>query len=31
MYQPSELQKQGELIFVGGGALALGNATFCFL
>ena len=31
MYQPSELQKQGELIFVGGGALALGYAAFRFL
>lgn len=29
-YQPSELQKQGELLFVGGGALALGYATFPF-
>ena len=31
MYQPSELQKQGELLFVGGGALALGCAAFRFL
>ena len=31
MYQPSELQKQGELIFVVGGALALGYAAFRFL
>ena len=31
MYQPSELQKQGELFFVGGGALALGYAAFRFL
>ena len=31
MYQPSELQKQGELLFVGGGALALGYAVFRFL
>ena len=31
MYQPSELQKQGELLFVGGGALALGLAAFRFL
>ena len=31
MYQPSELQKQGELLFVGGGALALGYAAFHFL
>ena len=30
-YQPSELQKQGELLFVGGGALALGYAAFRFL
>ena len=29
MYQPSDLQKQGELLFVGGGALAL--AAFLFL
>ena len=29
MYQPRELQKQGELLFVGGGALAL--AAFLFL
>ena len=29
IYQPSELQKQGELFFVGGGALAL--AAFLFL
>ena len=31
IYQPSELQKQGELLFVGGGALALGFAAFRFL
>ena len=31
MYQPSELQKQGELLFVGGCALALGYAAFRFL
>ena len=31
MYQPSDLQKQGELLFVGGGALALGYAAFRFL
>ena len=31
MYQPSELQKQGELLFVGGGALALGYTAFRFL
>ena len=31
MYKPSELQKQGELLFVGGGALALGYAAFRFL
>ena len=31
MYQPSEVQKQGELLFVGGGALALGYAAFRFL
>ena len=31
MYQPSELQKQSELLFVGGGALALGYAAFRFL
>jgi len=30
-YQPSEMQKQGELLFVGGGALALGYAAFLFL
>ena len=30
-YQPSDLQKQGELLFVGGGALALGYAAFRFL
>ena len=30
-YQPSKLQKQGELLFVGGGALALGYAAFRFL
>ena len=31
MYQPSELQKQGKLLFVGGGALAVAYAAFCFL
>ena len=31
MYQSSDLQKQGELLFVGGGALALGYAAFRFL
>ena len=31
MYQPSQLQKQGELLFVGGSALALGYAAFRFL
>ena len=31
MYQPSGLQKQGELLFVGGSALALGYAAFRFL
>ena len=31
MYMPSELQKQSELLFVGGGALALGYAAFRFL
>ena len=30
-YQPSEQQKQGELVFVGAGALALGYAAFRFL
>ena len=30
-YQPSEAQKQGELLFVGGGALALTYAAFRFL
>ena len=30
-YQPSEPQKQGELLFVGAGALALGYAAFRFL
>jgi len=30
-YQPSEQQKNGELMFVGGGALALGYAAFRFL
>ena len=30
-YQPSALQKQGELIFVGTGTLALGYAAFRFL
>ena len=31
MYQPSELQKQGELFFVSGGMLALGYVAFGFL
>ena len=31
MYQPSDLQKQGELLFVGGDVLALGYAAFRFL
>ena len=31
MYQPSDLQKQGELLFVSGGALALGYGAFRFL
>ena len=31
VYQLSELQKQGELLFVVGGALALGYAAFRFL
>lgn len=31
MYQPSELQKQGELLFVGSGALVLSYAAFRFL
>ena len=31
MYQPSELQKQDELLFVGSGALALGYTAFRFL
>ena len=30
-YQPSEQQKQGELLFVGTGAIALGYAAFRFL
>jgi len=30
-YQPSEPQKNGELLFVGTGALALGYAAFRFL
>ena len=30
-YQPSDQQKQEELLFVGGGVLALGYAAFCFL
>jgi len=30
MYQPSELKKQGELLFVGGSALAFGFAAFRF-
>lgn len=29
-YQPSEEQKQGELLFVGAGAIALGAAAFYF-
>ena len=28
-YQPSEMQKQGESIFVGGSAFALAYAAFC--
>ena len=28
-YQPSEMQKQGELIFVGGSAFTLAYAAFC--
>ena len=31
LYKPISLQKQGELIFLGGGALALGYAAFRFL
>ena len=31
MYQPSEMKKQGELLFVGGGALVLAYAAFRFL
>ena len=31
MYQLCEVQKQGELLFVGSGALALGYAAFRFL
>ena len=31
MYWPSELQKQGKLLFVGSGALMLGYAAFHFL
>ena len=31
MYWPIELQKQGKLLFVGGGALMLGYAAFRFL
>jgi len=31
LYQPSEQQKNGELMFVGAGALALGYATFRFV
>ena len=30
-YQPSETQKQGKLLFVGGSALALGYVAFRFL
>ena len=30
-YQPSEAQKQGELVFVGGSALALAYVAFRFL
>jgi len=30
-YQPGEQQKQGELVFVGAGTLALGYAAFRFL
>jgi len=30
-YQPSEAQRQGELLFFGGSALALGYAAFRFL
>jgi len=30
-YQPSEQQKQGDLLFVGGSVLALGYAAFRFL
>ena len=30
-YQPSEQQKKGEWLFVGGSALALGYAAFRFL
>ena len=30
-YQPTEQQKQGELLFVGAGALALGYIAFRFL
>ena len=30
-YQPSQAQKQGELLFVGGGVLAHGYAAFRFL
>jgi len=30
-YQPSDAQKQGEPLFVGGSALALGYVAFCFL
>jgi len=29
--QPSEAQKQGELLYVGGSALALGYVAFRFL
>ena len=30
-YQPSEQQKQGELVFIGAGDLALGYAAFRLL
>jgi len=30
-YQPSEQQKQGKLLFVGGSTFALGYVAFCFL
>ena len=31
VYQPSELQKKGELLFVGGGAVVISYAAFRFL